>query len=85
MSIHRCWIVGYEDEEDAVEIDVMDVDYAASKACEHWESHGRWSGDPMPDDIKVRVRTEDGKLFDVSVDTHYSVDFYANAPVAVKL
>lgn len=84
MSKHVCWIPAYEEEDAAIDIDADDADEAARLACEWWESHGRWSGDPVPGDFDVRVRTEDGSLFDVAVETSWSVEFYANSPVPVR-
>lgn len=74
---HLCWVPDYEDEDNAIEIEAMDAEGSAEDACERWEENGRWAGDPMPSRIYVRVRDDEGALFDVVVGVDYSIDFYS--------
>lgn len=62
-----------EDEAHVVE-DAFDEEYAASEACDWWNDHGRWSGDPVPDRIEVHVRGPAG-LVVVDVLPAYDLHF----------
>lgn len=81
---YACWVEDYEEEEDALAVETcFGVEHAARVACQHWESHGRWSGDPVPDLIDVSVRDSDGTRWVVNVGHDYSIDFHTSTPTRV--
>lgn len=80
----KCWMPDYEEEDEAISLaDADDEESAASEACEWWNSMGRWSGDPMPDEIEVYVRGPVG-LVVVDVVPAYDVHFRDTATRPVK-
>lgn len=82
---YKCWMPEYDErEDDALEIDKPAILFSpediASKACNEWLSRGKFSGDPIPNEITVHVRTPDGDLFEAKVEPSYEVTFYSYVP-----
>lgn len=90
MTKFLCWMPDYHGDEadacfEADEIETVMADYpeyVAKQACEHWYSHGVWSGDPVPDEIDVCLRNaETGDGFVVRVYSEWEVVFSGAMPV----
>jgi len=77
MADFKCWLPSYEDEDSAISIDSIDVEDAASDACQKWSDRGAWSGDPIPQPIEVHVRDAEGKLWLVKVEPQWDVSFWS--------
>jgi len=57
--MYRCWMKDCGPD-DGVDIDAADAQDAAGEACELWNNHGVWAGDPIPWTIEVYVRDSTG-------------------------
>lgn len=81
---YKCWMPEYDErEDDALEIEprvLFAPEEVASEACNQWFRRGKWSGDPIPNEITVHVRAPDGKLFEAKVEPSYDVTFYSYVP-----
>jgi hypothetical protein len=82
--IYRCWLKDDHDEEDGVDIEATAVHSAAARACDRWNEKGKWSGDPLPDEIEVYVRDLKGDLYLVDVGVDFSVHFSGGKPRLVE-